>query len=243
MSKATFLFLAIFLALHTPTIVKGQSPYETKGRTEGSIIVPGGIALGSSLLIGRKNMPLQPEALEVLDANKIWKMDRWVTRQYSESAGKTSDLLLFTSYAVPLTTLLASRSRKNFGQVGLFALEGLLLNTAATNLTKVLAKRIRPFVYNPEAPLHLKLKKNARYSFFSGHTSNVTTMYFLTATMFQDFYPNSNFTKVVWPTAVIIPAVTGYLRVRAGKHFLSDVVTGYIVGAIFGILVPQLHKI
>lgn len=224
-------------------LADGQSPYQTKGNTERSILLPGGIGLGSSLLIGSKNKPLSGDQLEKLNPTNIWGVDRWVTKHYSPKAAKASDVLLYTSYAVPLTTLLGAKTRKDFGQVGLFALEGLLLNTAATNLTKVLAKRIRPFVYNPDAPLHLKLKKNARYSFFSGHTSNVTTLYFLTATMLQDFYPNSNFTKIVWPTAVIVPALTGYLRMRAGKHFLSDVVTGYIVGAIFGILVPQLHKI
>jgi hypothetical protein len=34
----------------------------------------------------------------------------------------------------------------------------------------------------------------------------------------------------------------GYLRLKAGKHFLSDNLLGYAVGASAGILVPHLHK-
>ena len=36
--------------------------------------------------------------------------------------------------------------------------------------------------------------------------------------------------------------MTAYLRVRAGKHFLTDVIAGYAVGATIGILVPHLHR-
>jgi membrane-associated phospholipid phosphatase len=29
---------------------------------------------------------------------------------------------------------------------------------------------------------------------------------------------------------------------EAGKHFLTDVIVGYTIGATVGVLVPQLHK-
>jgi membrane-associated phospholipid phosphatase len=40
-----------------------------------------------------------------------------------------------------------------------------------------------------------------------------------------------------------VPGVVGYLRYKAGMHFLSDNVLGYLVGMGAGILVPQFHKI
>ena len=39
-----------------------------------------------------------------------------------------------------------------------------------------------------------------------------------------------------------VTAWTGVLRVRAHKHFPSDVLVGGLAGAAVGILVPELHR-
>ncbi len=39
-----------------------------------------------------------------------------------------------------------------------------------------------------------------------------------------------------------LPALTGYLRIRAGKHYPSDVLAGYALGALIGYAVPALHR-
>jgi hypothetical protein len=40
-----------------------------------------------------------------------------------------------------------------------------------------------------------------------------------------------------------VPAAVAYFRLEAGKHFLSDNLVGYAVGATMGVVVPQLHKV
>jgi membrane-associated phospholipid phosphatase len=39
------------------------------------------------------------------------------------------------------------------------------------------------------------------------------------------------------------PLFTGWLRMKALAHFPSDVLAGYIIGGVFGIAVPELHRI
>ncbi len=46
----------------------------------------------------------------------------------------------------------------------------------------------------------------------------------------------------LWSFSAYIPALTGYFRVKAGKHFTTDVMAGYAVGAFTGWLIPHLHK-
>ena len=46
----------------------------------------------------------------------------------------------------------------------------------------------------------------------------------------------------MWGVAAAVPAVVAYFRVRAGKHFLSDNLVGYAVGATVGVMVPRLHR-
>ncbi len=219
-----------------------QSPYSLNTGREILIGSPGAGALGASILLDRRIEPLTPEQISALDANDVPGIDRWVTRQWSVPAQRTSDRFLFGSLILPVTLALDQPSRGNFGQVSLITLESLLLTAGLTNLTKTLVKRPRPFTYNPDLPMELKLEKDSRYSFFSGHTSITSTMSFLTAKMYHDFYPESDARPYVWASAALIPAITGYLRVRGGKHYLTDVLVGYGVGAAIGILVPQLHK-
>lgn len=40
-----------------------------------------------------------------------------------------------------------------------------------------------------------------------------------------------------------MPAVVAYFRIRAGKHFLTDNLVGYAVGATVGMVVPRLHHV
>ncbi|MBN8679589.1 MAG: hypothetical protein J0M29_15270 [Chitinophagales bacterium] len=42
--------------------------------------------------------------------------------------------------------------------------------------------------------------------------------------------------------ASAIPAITGFLRMRAGQHFFTDVAVGYSIGATIGYLIPVLHR-
>ena len=178
-----------------------------------------------------------------------FRFDNWAIKQSSKRAKKISDLLLFSSI-IPPTLLLFDRP--NGGEVNtrgthaVLLAETFIINWGLTNLAKRAAKRPRPFMYNDNFdlfPLEKRRKKDARMSFFSGHTSVVSAMYFLTAVTYSEYYPNSKWKPIVWGTAISIPALTGFLRVKAGKHFPTDVLVGYAVGALIGgILVPALHQ-
>ena len=65
---------------------------------------------------------------------------------------------------------------------------------------------------------------------------------FFGAKVFSDYSDNTTHKVLVWTGAIILPAVVGYLRVRAGRHFPTDVIAGYAIGGAIGYLVPFLHK-
>ncbi|MCR9289234.1 phosphatase PAP2 family protein [Saprospiraceae bacterium] len=178
-----------------------------------------------------------------------FQFDNWATKQSSHKAKKISDILLYTSLIPPAMLLfdLPTNSDGNKRETHAVLLaETFFLNWGLTNLAKRSAKRPRPFMYNDNFdifPIDKRRKKDARMSFFSGHTSVVSAMYFLTASTFSEYYPNSKWKPFVWGTSISIPALTGFLRVKAGKHFPTDVLVGYAVGALLGgVLVPALHK-
>lgn len=218
------------------------NPYEFSGTLDGSIIGGSIITLGAGIYISKKVIPFTEQELDLFNPDHLWGVDKWSTRFYSLKTKRMSDGFLYTSPLAPFTLLAGQNTRNEFGTIGLLTLEAFLINAAITNLNKVIVRRSRPFLYNPDVPLEIKLKKGARYSSFSGHTSTVAAMYFLTAQMFNDFYPDSGFKPVVWSIAGIIPAITAYNRMRAGRHFFTDVLLGYIAGALVGIILPRVHR-
>ena len=81
-------------------------------------------------------------------------------------------------------------------------------------------------------------------SYYSGHTSHTAAFTFFFAKVINDYHPEmSTGIKIgLWSFAAVVPAVTGYLRFEAGKHYPTDIMTGYALGALTGWLVPHLHK-
>ena len=60
----------------------------------------------------------------------------------------------------------------------------------------------------------------------------------------MDYHPDARISAKIgiWAFAASIPAVTGYLRIRGGKHFPTDTIVGYLVGGLVGIGIPALHR-
>lgn len=235
-----FIWILYFIA---PGSLLAQQPYQLSWARETACIGGGGLGFGLSHWIGKRQKPLDASGIADLNLSHIPPFDRIATRHYSFGARKASDWALRTSALLPLLLLTDPHIRRDAGTVSVLLGEVFLVNLALTNLSKVTAHRTRPFVYNPAAPMTEKVKVDARRSFFSGHTSVAAAMSFATATIWCDYHPNSKWKPAVWAGAALAPATVGFLRVKGGKHFPTDVLTGLVVGAATGYLVPRLHKI
>ena len=47
---------------------------------------------------------------------------------------------------------------------------------------------------------------------------------------------------MLYTAAAVPPLTVGYFRVESGRHFKTDVITGFIAGATSGILVPEFFR-
>jgi membrane-associated phospholipid phosphatase len=235
----------LFGTILMPAALSGQttaSPFRLHAPREIAWYGGGGAAIGTVLLLKNKMPVFTPEQIAALNITDVPGFDRWAARQYSGAARRASDVFWIGSTALPLALMLDPAVRRDAGTVGVVMGEVLFLNTALTMLTKQTFKRPRPFVYNPDAPLSKKVERDARRSFFSGHTSTVAAMSFGTAVIWSAYHPDSRWKPVVWSVAAALPVATGYLRMRGGKHYLSDVVAGVGSGLLCGWLVPKLHR-
>ncbi len=234
-------YLLLFFSL-APTNTDAQHAYQLTPSKEIPLLATGVAGTTASLLLRTRNKPLTIEDIGKLNASDIFAIDRSATTNYSQNARTASDVFLLASGAFPLATLLIPEIRSEPGTIAVMLAETMLITEALTGITKALIKRPRPLTYNMSVPDDVRTSAASNYSFFSGHTSYTAAISFFTAKVISDNIDNRTTKALVWTGAALWPAATGYFRYKAGKHFPTDVIVGYVVGAATGYLIPQLHK-
>lgn len=210
------------------------------------IDIPGTLALGIiavygiHVIDGKDTTPIAK--ILALNKSSINSFDRSVANNYSPKSKSASDLFFYGSMPLPLFLLLDKKIRKDGLRVELLYLQALGITGVLYTTSAMLADRYRPLNYNPNAPIDERRSGNSRNSFFAGHPALVATSTFFMAKVYADYHPDMKHKWILYTVAGGLAATTGYLRIKAGYHFYTDVITGVTIGALVGVLVPQLHK-
>ncbi|SDL15404.1 Membrane-associated phospholipid phosphatase [Salinimicrobium catena] len=234
-------FILLFFFISTSS-AQSDSPYETSWALDGTWI---GVGLGLNGLgfkLIQDKEALTAEELAAISKDDVPGFDRWAAGNYSERADNISYYPFYGSFAVPFIMMLTDEQRPHAGQISVLFIETMATTGALYTITAGAVNRSRPLVYNEDLPDELRSEAGARRSFFAGHTAATASATFFAAKVFSDFNPDSWAKPYVWTAAALVPAWVGYLRLEGGKHFLSDNIVGYGIGALSGILIPELHK-
>lgn len=236
------LFFLLFFVLCFECQAQHQRTYEWSWKKDGIIL---GTATAGWL--GSQSFKLSADkatanTIVKLYSEDVWGFDRGAIGNSSENAKQLSDIFLMAGVTLPFLTYLDPKVRNEKGVVLGMGLEALLINDGITNIFKAATKRHRPYLYKASATEE-SISGNSRQSFISGHTSNVAAASFFAAQVLTDLHPDSELKPLIWTAAATIPAITGYLRFKAGRHFPTDIIAGYGVGALVGFLVPKWHRI
>ena len=221
-----------------------SSPYKTSWAVDGTYL---GVSLGLNVLgfkLVQDKEALTLEEMNDLSEDDVPRIDRFIAGNYSENADDLSYYPFYGSFAVPVVMMLTdSKLRPHAGQISVLFVESMATTGALFTITAGLVDRPRPLTYNTSVPEELRREASAQRSFFAGHTAATASATFFAAKIYNDFYPDSALKPYVWTAAAAVPAWVAYLRSKAGKHFLTDNIVGYAIGAASGILIPEFHKI
>ncbi|MBW6481647.1 MAG: phosphatase PAP2 family protein [Vicingaceae bacterium] len=223
-----------------------ESPYEINFKKEIPFFAAGIGLLSSGLILMKYNQKdvFTLNELNQLDANNVNRFDRVAINNNNEESKEISDILLYSELALPLFFFSNHHTGKDFGRLGIMAVEVFAITSGLTMNAKYAFNRTRPLVYNDEISFDTRTASNSRLSFFSGHTAQTAAFSVFMAKVIHDYHPNmkKGIEIGIWTVAITLPAAMAYLRVDAGNHFPSDVIVGYAIGASVGWLVPHLHK-
>jgi membrane-associated phospholipid phosphatase len=219
-----------------------QSPYKISWEKDGYICGVGTIIGLTALDVDRSVQPLTLQEVNQLARGFINQFDRSAAYNYSISASHTSDVMAVIAIAAPVALFTDPSIRKDLQTITLMYLETFVWFRSIDELAKASVKRIRPFVYNPDAPLDRKLSSDSRKSFFSEHSSEAFASAVFISTVYHDYNPNSEWKPYIWAGSLLTASVVGYLRYEAGMHFPTDIFMGAIVGSAIGYAIPWMHR-
>jgi membrane-associated phospholipid phosphatase len=220
--------------------VKNIKPFNINFTRETIIFGTGAVGAVAAFAILNNVEPLTPQEISLLDPADINGFDRGAIGPFTED--HTGDIILYTAYLLPLTFLTYSETKNDLLDLTLMYGEILLIQASINGIVKGSVMRTRPFVYDDQTPIEEKTSKDARISFFSGHTSMTATVSFFTAKVFTEYIEDNTAKILIWSGAVLLPAVTAISRVNTHWHFPTDVLMGYAVGAFVGFIIPEMHK-
>ncbi len=183
------------------------------------------------------------ESILALNPDDVNGFDRGAAGNHNPGAKDASDLIFSAAIPTPLIFFAFDKKmRKDYLRLSLLYWESMSFMGVAYSTSLQLNNRHRPYTYNTDLPLKERRKGGGRNSFYSGHTGLVATSTFFLASVYADYHPDSKYKWVLFTSAGLATFLTGYLRVRAGEHFPTDVILGGLVGTASGILVPYFHK-
>ncbi len=189
---------------------------------------------------------LKEEEVLALNTKNIWAFDRVAAEQDPIDRLKFHDISdwgLNVTLGLPVLLGLDKKIRKDWFDLMILYFETHGINNIVYVGNASVFNRARPLVYNNQIPLSERTAGGTQNSFFSGHTSTTASASFFMAKVYSDYHPELGAKKYwLFTAALIPPSIVGYYRVKAMKHFPTDVITGTVVGAAMGILIPHLHK-
>jgi len=215
----------------------------------GSLIIAGGLA-SDYPAIGRIKGKADITSNEIADLNPglLNPLDRWAIEQnpsqYKMFSTLSDDVQIPMYLLVPGILAFDKKIRKDWLDLLFMYVEGHVITFTFYNyswLGPTFQNKFRPITYYTSLPMADRTTGNNRNSAYSGHTASVAYTSFFLAKVYCDYNPGAS-KFLVYSAATIFPLGMAYLRVRALAHMPSDCMTGLTVGAVIGIVLPQLHK-
>ena len=230
--------LILLSSLALPAPAEAQELYRLRF-AEDAPVIAASLAIGATPQLFTYELPA---ARCLPRCNRYWvnPIERWGIGLHSAFADLLSDFLVLAIPVAGLAVELSDVQDRAFWQDATVVLEAYALQAAVLTLTKFGVRRPRPYVYDDTLSIQERSGRESTLSFFSGHTS----IAFVTAVAFAETYRRRHegpAVAAVYAAGLTLASLVGALRILAGKHFLTDVLVGALVGTSFGILVPALH--
>lgn len=225
--KVTLTILCInFLLIHSAQAQQNtfKQPYD--GLFYGGLMV---FSATDYLLTQKLNAVPHHWEIAPIDKIAVYSLNSNIAHAADVTAGATIAASAAITFMMPKTD--------RFGYMNLLT-QNIWMTGNSVQLVKILVQRSRPYT-NSAAYQNLG-NKDDNYSFFSGHSA-ITASAATTALLYAFRNSQSNTIRYTASGAGLLALTTATLRILAGKHYPTDVITGILFGTGVSLLNWQLR--
>jgi membrane-associated phospholipid phosphatase len=180
--------------------------------------------------------------------NRVDRSGRRLRWRRHELADTLSNMTAFVGAPVTAaggSALAASHDGRSHdvGPDMLLIAESGVLAADLNQLVKFVAVRERPYAHarGLADPAARAPSVDDDLSFYSGHTTEAVSLAVAAGTVSS--LRGYRLAPLVWASSLPLALVTGYLRIGADRHYVTDVLVGAATGAAVGFLVPYaIHR-
>ena len=245
--KRRIIFLAtlLTLVLTKPVFSLGNTvdytPAFSLNPINDGIELTTGVLLSGSALVFDKLVPIKENHYDPADwdINDIPSMDYFFMQDYSKPLHIVGTGTMALTMLTP--AMFAVLPSEEWLTVGTMYAETLLIANGIKEWLKLVVYRARPYMYFDGYPQDKVDEGDWNCSLPSGHTTLAFAGASFTTMLFCQYFPESKWKYAVAGASFGIATLTGAMRVASGNHFVTDVITGAIIGTVCGIAVPYFH--
>ncbi|MEP7235060.1 MAG: phosphatase PAP2 family protein [Ignavibacteriota bacterium] len=226
------------------------SPYHVNGWVSGGIILGGGAVQLAALSVVRYKPAITDKEFDGLNRDIIHPFDRWALNLSTNNYlgwESIATIVNGSSVLLPLTLFFDRSIGKEWLSILAMYIEVESISLTAyiaSPLGPLFQNKFRPIVYYDNLTRDERKNGNSRNSFYSGHVASAAAATFFMAKVYSDFHPELGCDKYwLYAAAALPPLALGYIRMRGLNHFPSDILAGMGIGALCGILIPELHRV
>lgn len=218
-----------------------ESPFALNG-TGDALIVGAGLTLIATDLIVQKVIEPKKQVFteQVFNRQSVNALDRKLMAPYRASLHHFGTVLQLATMLTP--ALLLKTDSSEWFTIGAMYAESVMLAYGAKEFAKAFVYRARPYTYFNGLPANKIASGDWNNSFFSGHTTMAFNAATFTSYVYSKYFPDAKSKIPVIAGSYGLALTTAVLRVASGNHFLTDVITGALVGSATGFLVPFVHQ-
>lgn len=193
-----------------------------------------------------------PETIK--DKDELLPWDKPLAGRYSENADKASDIGSVLAIAPLMVGGIAwhngNSTGSEFATFTVMFLQAIGIGNGINLAMRSFEIWPRPYMYAPSTSSGTEAgkqkaenaKAEAYGSFFSGHATAAFTVATFTDQWFRTVYPNSPYKGIMRASAYSLATLESVLRIAAGKHYVTDVIIGALVGTGVSIGILEMHR-